>query len=98
MDSTIFVTAELRINSDVDLAVARKAIEQFCSDMESESGCQQATATFDVNDPRRVILWERYDDQSAIKAHFAMPHTQAFIDLGMTELVSATNSSKVGEA
>ncbi|AIW14413.1 putative quinol monooxygenase [Vibrio tubiashii] len=98
MDSTIFVTAELRVNSDVDLAVARKAIEQFCSDMESESGCQQATATFDVNDPRRVILWERYDDQSAIEAHFVMPHTQAFIALGMTELVSATNSHKAGEA
>lgn len=93
MDSTIYVTAELRIHSEVELETAKSAIEQFCVDMESEPGCLQATATFDIKEPRRVILWERYENQAAIEAHFVMPHTQAFIALGMTELVSATNSS-----
>lgn len=88
----IYVTAELQIKPEVDLIKAKQQIQTFCSDMESEEGCVQATATYDVEDERRVILWERYQDQAAIEAHFAMPHTQAFIALGLTELVKATNS------
>lgn len=88
----IYVTAELKIRPEQELTNAYQAIEQFCRDMESEEGCLQATATFDVNEPRRVLLWERYVDQAAIEAHFVMPHTQAFIANNIAELVQAFNT------
>ncbi|EGA70305.1 hypothetical protein VISI1226_22085 [Vibrio sinaloensis DSM 21326] len=92
MSKAIFVTAELRIKPDVEIAQAREKIRQFCQQMESEPGCQQATASYDLEDDRRVILWERYDDQAAIEAHFNMPHTHDFIALSIVDLVQAFNS------
>ena len=109
MDSSIFVTAELKIKDGIDCEQAIKEIEQFCLDMQSEDGCLQATASYDSEEPQRVILWERYQDKAAIEAHFVMPHTQAFIERGLTDLVQAfqtrcqnqksgVNSNKEGAA
>ncbi|GAK87907.1 hypothetical protein JCM19238_5517 [Vibrio ponticus] len=89
MSETIFVTAELKMNADKPRQQVIEAIEQFCLDMQSEAGCLQASATYDLKHPQRVILWERYEDRAAIEAHFAMPHTQAFIAAEMAELVQA---------
>ena len=89
MSETIFVTAELKMNADKPRQQVVEAIEQFCLDMENEAGCLQANATYDPKDPQRVILWERYENRAAIEAHFAMPHTQAFIAAEMAELVQA---------
>lgn len=89
MSETIFVTAELKMNADKPRQQVVEAIEQFCLDMQSEAGCLQANATYHSKDPQRVILWERYENRAAIEAHFAMPHTQAFIAAEMAELVQA---------
>ncbi|WP_337222736.1 putative quinol monooxygenase [Vibrio alginolyticus] len=89
MSETIFVTAELKMNADKPRQQVVEAIEQFCLDMQSEAGCLQANSTYDSKDPQRVILWERYENRAAIEAHFAMPHTQAFIAAEMAELVQA---------
>ncbi|WP_038889442.1 putative quinol monooxygenase [Vibrio campbellii] len=89
MSETIFVTAELKMNADKPRQQVVEAIEQFCLDMQSEVGCLQANATYDSKEPQRVILWERYENRAAIEAHFAMPHTQAFIAAEMAELVQA---------
>ena len=89
MSKTIFVTAELKMNADKPRQQVFEAIEQFCLDMQSEAGYLQANATYDSTDPQRVILWERYENRTAIEAHFAMPHTQAFIAAEMAELVQA---------
>ncbi|KIF54210.1 putative quinol monooxygenase [Vibrio owensii] len=89
MSEMIFVTAELKMNADKPRQQVVEAIEQFCLDMQSEAGCLQANSTYDSKDPQRVILWERYENRAAIEAHFAMPHTQAFIAAEMAELVQA---------
>ncbi|NOH53184.1 antibiotic biosynthesis monooxygenase [Vibrio coralliilyticus] len=92
MNEMIYVTAELKIKPEMEIQHAQDAIEQFCRDMESEAGCLQAKATYDLKEPSRVILWERYQDRAAIEAHFTMPHTQAFIALGITDLVQVFES------
>ncbi|GAB6260353.1 putative quinol monooxygenase [Photobacterium sp. R1] len=97
MSQTIFVTAELRMNAEKPRPAVIQAIEQFCLDMQSETGCLQAIATYDENMPQRVILWERYENRDAIEAHFSMPHTRAFIASEMTELVQAFETQKNGE-
>ncbi|ARV72809.1 putative quinol monooxygenase [Vibrio campbellii] len=89
MSETIFVTAELKMNADKPRQQVVEAIEQFCLDMQNEAGCLQANTTYDPKDPQHVILWERYENRAAIEAHFAMPHTQAFIAAEMEGLVQA---------
>lgn len=85
-----FVNAEIRIKADADIQQALAAIEQFCADMNSEAGCSFAMALQDKQDPRRIILWERYEDEAASQRHFDEPHTQRFIHSGLTEFLHAT--------
>ncbi|MEZ9856212.1 putative quinol monooxygenase, partial [Vibrio breoganii] len=75
-NETIFVTAELKIKTNIERAAALEAIEQFCLDMQSEPGCLQAIATYDQSQSDRVILLEQYVNREAINQHFVMPHTQ----------------------
>ena len=86
-NETIFVTAELKIKTNIEREAAVEAIEQFCLDMQSEPGCLQAIATYDSSQHDRVILLEQYANREAINQHFGMPHTQAFIERDITELV-----------
>ncbi|WP_028108313.1 putative quinol monooxygenase [Ferrimonas futtsuensis] len=92
MDQGLFITAELRVKPDVSLELAKLAIFRFCRDMESEPGCSLALPLQDREDPRKFILWERYDDEAAHQAHFDAEHTQRFIQQGLTELVQAFQS------
>lgn len=85
-----FVSAEIRIKEEADINEALAAIEQFCIDMNSEAGCSFAMALQDQQDARRIILWERYEDEAASQRHFDEPHTQRFINSGLTEFVQAT--------
>ena len=94
MTNPIFVTAELRIKPNIERAVAIEAIEQFCLDMQGEVGCLQAIATYDEKQSDRVILLEQYVDREAINQHFGMPHTQAFIERDIAELVQAFETQK----
>lgn len=85
----IFITAEIHIKDNVPLVQGLAAIRQFCADMNSEPGCSLAMATQHKTHPKQFVFWERYDDQAAFDAHFAAPHTQAFIKAGLTELKQA---------
>ncbi|MGR5238619.1 putative quinol monooxygenase [Vibrio alfacsensis] len=98
MSQTIFVTAELKMNAEKPREQVIQAIEQFCLDMQGEAGCLQAIATYDEKAPQRVVLWERYENRAAIEAHFAMPHTQAFIAAAMAELVQVFETQAQQEA
>ena len=93
-NETIFVTAELRIKTNIEREAAVEAIEQFCLDMQSEPGCLQAIATYDPSQHDRVILLEQYANREAINQRFGMPHTQAFIESDVTELVQAFETHK----
>ena len=93
-NETIFVTAELNIKKNIEREAVIEAIELFCLDMQSEPGCLQAIATYDQNQSDRVILLEQYANREAINKHFDMPHTQAFIERDITELVQAFETHK----
>lgn len=95
MPNPISLTAKLRLLPEVDLQQGLEAISQFCADMRSELGCGFAHAMQEASDPRSVILWEQYRDAEAQQAHFAAEHTQAFIESGITELVSVSEGTLI---
>lgn len=92
---TLSITAELRINDTITLEAGLSAVQDFCDAMNSEVGCHMALAHQSSEDPRTITLWEIYQDQTAFEAHFSMPHTQAFIKSGVTELIKAKQSQPV---
>ncbi len=40
----------------------------------AEPGCREYAFTPDPNDPNRILLYELWDDQDALDAHFASAH------------------------
>lgn len=91
----IFVSAQIFINEGVDVKIAKKRIADFCQQMCDEPGCRFAIATQNQDDERTLHLWENYENSAAIESHFSAPHMQAFIALGMTTLLKATQSSAI---
>jgi len=95
---TLSVTAEIQIKDNVILEDGLLAIQQFCKDMNSEPGCLLAQAHQDTENPRKIRLWEIYEDAEAFQAHFESAHTQAFFDKGITALNWASESRPLPEA
>jgi len=88
-----YITAEVVINPQWSAEQGEQALAAFCIAMQQEAGCQMAMALPDNSDPRRFILWERYDSPAAHQHHFTQPHTQSFIDAEWVSLVRVYEST-----
>ena len=44
----------------------------------NETGCQEYVFSPDPNDDNRIMLYELWDDQAALDAHFASGHMAAW--------------------
>jgi len=50
------------------------AVRTMVSATRAEPGCQEYAFTPDPDDPNRILLYERWDDQDALNGHFASEH------------------------
>ncbi|MEL7297237.1 MAG: putative quinol monooxygenase [Pseudomonadota bacterium] len=53
-----------------------------------EPGCIEHGAYIDSEDPNRIVFFERWTDAAALKAHFAVPGSQQFVQT-LRELAAA---------
>ena len=73
----ILVTASARLRSDAR-ADALAAVTRMQEATASEPGCQEYRFWVAADDPGAVLLFERWEDQAALDAHLAAPHTREF--------------------
>lgn len=59
-----------------DRAVA--AANEMMAETLKEKGCHAYAFTSDFKDPARIHLFERWESQEALAAHFATPHMARF--------------------
>jgi quinol monooxygenase YgiN len=59
---------------DAVVAVAH----EMMAETQKEVGCHAYTFSADFSDPARFYLFERWESQSALEAHFATPHMARF--------------------
>jgi len=59
---------------DATLAAAR----DMMADTLKESGCHAYRFTADLEDPTLVHLFERWESEDALRAHFSTPHMARF--------------------
>jgi len=59
-----------------ELAIA--AAKEMMAATRKEPGCRAYSFSFDLDDPARVHLFEHWDSQSALDAHFQTPHMARF--------------------
>ena len=54
------------------------AASEMMAETHKEKGCHAYTFSADFSDPARFHLFERWESQSALEAHFATPHMARF--------------------
>ncbi|MBM5573179.1 putative quinol monooxygenase [Deefgea sp. CFH1-16] len=82
-----YITAELRVKDSNQIQITKHALMTLCEKTLTEPGCSMFTLHHDPSTPTRFLLWERFDDEAAFKAHFAMPHTLEYVAQDLTEVV-----------
>jgi len=92
-DSGYYVTAEIRVKDPSRVDAAKAALADLARETLKEAGCTIFTVHQDIAQSTRFVLWERFDDEAAFKAHGALPHSQAFGALGLVEMVQAIRSN-----
>ena len=82
-----YVTAELKVKDASRVDVAKNALSVFCQKTLTEPGCSLFTLHQDPKQPDRFLLWERFDDEAAFKAHFEADYTKAYVQQDLTDVV-----------
>ncbi len=63
----------------------------------AEPGCLLHTVHQDVEDPLRVVFLEHWQDADALRTHFAVPASSAFV-AGLTDLVTGNPTLEIYDA
>lgn len=90
-----YVTAELKAKEGVKPEVLRDALEELCVESLKESGCSVFFSHQDNDNPAHFVLWERFEDEEAFKAHGQEAHTKKYAALGLSEMVKVMRSNRV---
>jgi quinol monooxygenase YgiN len=73
----ILVTGRARVKPEArDRAIEAAARMQEAS--RAEPGCQDYGFWIAIDDPNEMFIFEHWDDQAALDAHFATPHLAEF--------------------
>ncbi len=82
-----YVTAELRTKDPSRIAETKAALGELCTPTREESGCSMFVVHHDARTPTRFLLWECWDDEAAQKLHMSLPHTKAFLQRDLIEVL-----------
>ncbi len=89
----LIVAGEIKIAPD-DIEKARALAAAMVTETLKEPGCQAYSFAVDLLEPGTVRLFERWDDQAALDAHFQTPHMAAF-NAGLAEITILGASVKI---
>jgi quinol monooxygenase YgiN len=74
----IIVTGTVRVRPE-DLDRALEVSLEHVHRSRTEPGCLSHAVHQDVEDPLRLFFFEQWEDDPALKAHFAVPESLAFV-------------------
>lgn len=92
----IIVTGSVQARPD-RLADVLAASLEHVHRSRSEPGCLLHTVHQDVEDPLRVVFVEHWQDLDALRTHFAVPASSAFV-AALTDLVTASPILEIYDA
>lgn len=87
LKSGFYITAELKITNPEKINEAKQALMKLCEQSIQESGCTLFQLHHCLEQPTRLLLWERYDSEQDYNDHFEKNHTKEYLALHLTEIV-----------
>ncbi|MEQ1550330.1 MAG: antibiotic biosynthesis monooxygenase [Sphingorhabdus sp.] len=74
----IIVTGHIITNADNRAAIEAEAVAH-CRRSRAEPGCIAHNCHYDIEHPERLVFVEKWVDAAALRAHFAVPESGAFV-------------------
>lgn len=90
------VTARIRCTDHDNATRARTALDTLARRTRAEPGCLAFSVHEEADAPGSFVLWEVFADEEAFRRHFEYPHTRAYVDLYLTEVVQSWVTRPVG--
>jgi quinol monooxygenase YgiN len=78
---------------DVVLKLSREHVERS----RKEDGCISHDVHVDTENPLRLFFFERWRDEPALRAHFAVPASREFVK-GLRDLIVDTTGTQIWRA
>jgi quinol monooxygenase YgiN len=85
-NSMHYITACLNIISDKDLHEIMVEFKKLEEETNKEEGCIKFHAFPLEPSERKIMLWEIWENEEAVKTHFTKPHTKNVQKQGLTEV------------
>lgn len=83
---TLYVSAGLELTTGTDRAFAIEQMSKLVQETVKEPGCQYFEVLAHKDDLKKFTLWERWDNEAALQAHFEAPHTRAYLAQNLTQV------------
>ena len=96
MTSVILVTGSILARPDTIEEVRRLGIEH-CERSRQEDGCISHDVHTDCQNLLRLFFFERWRDEAALRAHFAVPESRAFVR-ALKGLLDETTGARIFRA
>jgi autoinducer 2-degrading protein len=74
----LVITVTFRVKEGYEDRFLKRVSQQAADSRHAEADCRRFDVSVDLNDPRRIFLYEIYVDQNAFTAHLRSPHFIAF--------------------
>lgn len=74
----IIVTGSVLTNAENRAAIETESIAH-CRRSRAEAGCIAHNVHIDCENPERLVFVEKWTDAAALRAHFAVPESGAFV-------------------
>lgn len=84
--SRLWISAGISVQDGADVEEARKALAGLAKETVKEPGCFKFDVLQSRENPKHFMLWECWQGEAALKAHFEMPHTKAVLDRNLTSV------------
>src|SRR5262245_19370653 len=72
------ITVTFRVKAGYEERFLKRVSQQAADSLHAEPACRRFDVSVDLNDPRRVYLYEIYTDQNAFAANLRSSHFLAF--------------------
>lgn len=88
-----YVTAELKVLDLTRVEEMKVALAELQKETLKEQGCTIFCIHQDSEDEKRLVLWERFNDEAAFNHHFTLPHTKSYLEHAFTDVVSVIKTN-----
>lgn len=95
LTSGFYITAELKITNPNKIDETKQLLRNLCKQTIQESGCTLFQLHHCLEEPTRLLLWERYDSEEDYNYHFEQDYTKEYLALQLTEVIQYFKSNVV---